>query len=258
MILEVENLAFSYTRGRELFRDVGFMLDKGQVMSILGANGVGKSTLLCCIANLLRPSSGTIRLSGKEMSKMSLREASKIIGYVPQTHTPAYGYAVRDFVVMGRAPHIGALSQPDDRDYSLVDEMLDEMGISHLADRPYTHLSGGERQQATIARAIVQQPDIILLDEPTNHLDYGNQLRTIKMVDKLARKGFGVLMTSHNPDHVILLGGSVGIMGNDGSFTVGNSKDILTQERLSSLYKCDLYISYVEEAKRYACIPGAC
>lgn len=256
MMLEVDHLSFSYRQDNPLFQDVSFSFDKGQVLSILGANGAGKSTLLNCIANLLTPLSGEIRLYGKPLSKMDLREISRIIGYVPQTHTPAYAYTVRDFVVMGRAPYLGTFQQPRRQDYKLVDETLDEMGLLHLAQRPYTELSGGERQQVTIARVIVQQPELIMLDEPTNHLDYGNQIRALSMVRSLVKRGFGVIMTSHNPDHVLLLGGQVGLLSDDGSFLVGPSEAVMTEPRLRELYHSDLYLTYVERAGRQACVPG--
>ena len=238
MILEVEHLSFAYRPERPLFYDVSFAFEQGQVLSILGANGAGKSTLLNCIANLLLPQQGEIRLHGTPLSRLELREISRIIGYVPQSHT------------------LGTFQQPGRADYDLVDATLEEMGLLPLANRPYTELSGGERQQVTIARVIVQQPELILLDEPTNHLDYGNQLRALSMVRALVKRGFGVIMTSHNPDHVLLLGGQVGILGNDGRFLVGNAEEVMTEERLRALYRSDLYLTYVERVGRKVCIPG--
>jgi iron complex transport system ATP-binding protein len=257
MILEVEQLSYAYRQGEPLFKDVSFDLDLGQIMSILGPNGAGKSTLLNCIANLLTPRSGSIRFSGTPLASYGLRQVARMIGYVPQSHTPAYAYAVRDFVVMGRAPHIGAFRQPGKSDYAIVDKTLTDMGIGHLSNRPYTELSGGERQQASIARAIVQEPEIILLDEPTNHLDYGNQLRVLSMVRALSQRGFGVLMTSHNPDHVLLIGGKAGILDNEGHFITGNAEELFTQERLRALYQSNLHIAYVQEAGRRVCMPGS-
>lgn len=256
MILEVEHISYAFRPGRPLFQDVSFSFGKGQVMSILGANGAGKSTLLNCIANLLTPCTGRIRLDGVPLGQMGLRQISRRIGYVPQSHIPTYAYTVRDFVVMGRAPHLGTFQQPGQKDYALTDQILEEMGILHLADRAYTELSGGERQQATIARAIVQEPDIILLDEPTNHLDYGNQLRALSMVRSLVARGFGVIMTSHNPDHIILLGGQVGILDRQGHFTVGDGETVMTEERLRDLYQSELYLTYVEQVRRMVCVPG--
>ena len=208
MILEVEHLSFAYRPERPLFYDVSFAFEQGQVLSILGANGAGKSTLLNCIANLLLPQQGEIRLHGTPLSRLELREISRIIGYVPQSHTPAYDYTVRDFVVMGRAPHLGTFQQPGRADYDLVDATLEEMGLLPLANRPYTELSGGERQQVTIARVIVQQPELILLDEPTNHLD----LEGRRVVSRYLSRKSGFLLVSHDRafldgcvDHIMVI-----------------------------------------------------
>ena len=198
MRLEVNRLSFSFDKDEPLFQDVSFTVMNGQVMSILGANGAGKSTLLNCVANLLRPTCGSITLDGIPLERMDLREIARSVGYVPQSHTPAYAYAVRDFVVMGRAPHLGPFQQPGAEDYMLADSALEELGIAHLRSRPYTELSGGERQQVTIARVIVQQPSIIMLDESTNHLDYGNQLRMLRMVRDLAERGFGIIIADRD------------------------------------------------------------
>lgn len=257
MLVEVNNLAFGYRNDKLLFHNVSFTLDQGSVLSILGPNGAGKSTLLNCLANLLTPQSGEIKLKGKRLNEMKLVEVAQILGYVPQIHTPAYAYTVREFAVMGRAPYLGLFQRPSPEDYYLVDEVLKDLGIAHLSDRPYTELSGGERQLVTIARAIVQQPDIIMLDEPTAHLDYGNQLQIVKLIRKLANKGFAIIMTTHTPDHAILLDDQVGVLDYNGELTVGASEEILTEERLRKLYRSDLYLVYVEEVGRKVCVSGS-
>lgn len=241
MILDVKNLAFGYHRDHVLFRNVNFSVDKGEIFSILGSNGIGKSTLLNCIANLLTPFEGEIFLNGTSMKEMDLPQIAKTIGYVPQMNDVAYAYEVRDYIVMGRAPYLGMFAKPSEKDYALTDQTMEELGISHLAGRAYTELSGGERQQVSIARAIVQQPDLIILDEPTNHLDYGNQLRMIQMIRKLAQAGYGVIITSHMPDHVLLLDGKVGILGDDGVLQVGKTREIMTKENLEKLYHVEIF-----------------
>ncbi len=253
MILEVKDLSFRYTE-RIIFHDVSFSLDQGEVLSILGANGAGKSTLLNCIANLFRPVSGEIRLEGRPMSGMTMNEVAKIIGYVPQIHTPSFAYTVREFTVMGRTPYIRTFSKPSDEDYRIADEALERMHISHLRDKAYTEISGGERQQVTIARVIAQKPKLILLDEPTAHLDYGNQYRVVRMVKDLAREGYTLVMTTHNPDHAIILDGKVAILNRDGTLRVGSVEDTLTAETLSDLYGMKVKITYDEEAGRNICI----
>ena len=257
MILEVKDLSFSYHRGRTIFRDVNFGLDKGEILTILGPNGAGKSTLLNCLTNLLRPTSGEVLLEGKNIRDIALKDVAKIIGYVPQTHTPAYGYTVRDFVVMGRAPYLGMFQKPSEEDFTMVDQVLESMNIRKLADRPYTEISGGERQQASIARVIVQKPKIIMFDEPTNHLDYGNQLRAVGMVKDLAKQGYAVVMTTHMPDHAILLGGKAAILDRDGKLQVGTAEDILQEPLLRSIYQSDLHILYLKELGRKVCVAGA-
>lgn len=253
-ILEVKDLSFSYDNSRIIFEKVNFTVSKGKIFTILGRNGAGKSTLLNCVANLFVPKSGEILLNGQPMKKMKLTDVAKVIGYVPQVHNPAYAYTVRDFVVMGRTPYIGSLSKPSKSDYEKVDAVLEELNIMKLRDKTYTAISGGERQQVTIARAMVQEPQIILLDEPTAHLDYGNQLRTVKMIKRLAERGFGIIMTTHNPDHAMLLGDTVAILDKQGHLNVDTAENALTEEALSALYDIDLKMIYVEEAERKVCV----
>ena len=254
MILEVKDLSFHYPGSRTIFHDVSFTLDKGEVLSILGTNGAGKSTLLNCIANLFKPASGQIMLNGRPMASMSITEVAKIIGYVPQIHTPAYAYTVREFTVMGRTPYIGAFSTPSKEDYRLADEALERMGILHLRDKAYTEISGGERQQVTIARVLTQQPQIILLDEPTAHLDYGNQYRVVQMVKELSREGYALLMTTHNPDHAIILDGKVAILDKNGVLGVGQAADTLTADILTKLYGLKVKTVYDADAGRNICV----
>ncbi len=254
MILEVNNLSFSYHHRRTIFRGVDFNVAQGEILSILGPNGSGKTTLLNCLANLYSPDSGEIMLNGQPMSRMSLRRVARVIGYVPQIHTPAYAFSVREFAVMGRTPYIGAFAMPDAEDYRIADEALERMGIAHLRDKPYTEISGGERQQVTIARVIAQKPQLILLDEPTAHLDYGNQHRVVQMVRELAAEGYALIMTTHNPDHAIILNGKVAILNREGVLSVGRAAEIVSAERLSNLYGLSIKTIYDDDAERTICV----
>ena len=256
MIIEAEKLNFAYTKnGRQILNDVSLGLKEGQVMSILGPNGAGKSTLLNLIATLITPDSGVIKLCGKDTKSMKPREVASILSYVPQTHTPAFSYTVFNFVLMGRAPKVGMFEKPKSEDFELVYSVLEEVGIEKLADKPYTEISGGERQQATIARALVQEPKAILFDEPTAHLDYGNQLKTLRVIKKLKEKGFAVIITTHNPDHAIMLGGTTAILDKTGHLTVGGSEKIITENTLKEVYGTELKLTYMDSVGRYVCIP---
>ncbi len=256
MIIEAEKLNFSYTKnGRQILSDVSLSLEEGQVISILGPNGAGKSTLLNLLANLLTPDSGTIRLCGKDIAGMKPKEVASILSYVPQNHTPAFSYTVFNFVLMGRAPKVGMFEKPKAEDFEIVQRVLEEVGIEKLADKPYTEISGGERQQATIARALVQEPKAILFDEPTAHLDYGNQLKTLRVIKHLQERGFAVIITTHNPDHAIMLGGTTAILDKNGHLRVGPSEEIITEETLKEVYGTKLKLVYMKDADRKICVP---
>lgn len=255
-MLKVENAKYSYSKGQTIFSDINFSLNKGDIFTILGPNGVGKSTLLNCLGNLLTLETGKIYVNGKEMHKIPINELAKEMGYIPQIHTPSFDYTVRDYIVMGRAPYMSMLKTPGKEEYDKVDEVMENLKISHMADKAYTRLSGGERQQIQIAKVLVQESKIILLDEPTNHLDYGNQIKVLKTLAGLSAKGITILMTTHMPDHAILLGGKVGILAPGGHMTIGNANEIITEEALNSIYNTDLHLIYIDKLKRNACVAG--
>lgn len=248
----VKNLSFAY-RDNQVFSDISFKLYEGDILTILGPNGSGKSTLLNCIANLLIPVQGSVSLCGVDVKKMSGNEIAKCLGYVPQISTSNFSYSVQDYVVMGRAPHIGLLRMPRKRDIEMADEVLEQMNISHLADKAYTQISGGERQQVQIARVLLQQSKIILLDEPTNYLDYGNQHRVLELLHNLANEGYTVILTTHVPDHPLILGGKVGLLMGKGQLEIGPVEDVIDQQTLCRIYKADLRLMYLEELERRAC-----
>lgn len=253
-IYEVKDLTFSYRAGeRKVLNAASLQLNKGEILCILGPNGAGKTTLLNCMAGLLKPDAGRVILCGKDLDTMNPKEIARLVGYVPQMHTPAFDYTVFDFVLMGRAPKTGTFSRPGKEDETLCMDILKSMGIDNLAGKSYLEISGGERQQALIARAIAQQPAAILFDEPTAHLDYGNQHRVLGRIKEMAQEGFSVIITTHNPDHALLLGDKAAIVSRDGSITQGRVEDIITAERLREVYDIDLHLEYVEEIKRMAC-----
>lgn len=256
MIIETEKLNFSYNKGgRQILKDIDLSLGEGEVMSILGPNGAGKSTLLNCIATLLMPDSGIVRLCGKDTREMKPKEVASILSYVPQNHVPAFSYTVFNFVLMGRAPKVGMFERPKDEDFAIVEKTLEEIGLTELKDKPYTEISGGERQQATIARAMVAEPKAILFDEPTAHLDYGNQLKTLRIIKSLKEKGYAIIITTHNPDHAIMLGGTTAILDREGRLTVGKSEEIITEERLRQVYGTELSLIHMDEVDRDVCVP---
>lgn len=253
-IYRIQDLSFSYHTGdRRVLDEVSLQLDKGDVLCVLGPNGAGKTTLLNCMAGLLKPDAGNVEICGKNIADMKAKEIANIVGYVPQMHSPAFDYTVLDFVVMGCAPKTGTFSRPGKEEEAMCMDILRSMGIDDLAAKSYLDISGGERQQVLIARAIAQKPKAILFDEPTAHLDFGNQHRVLNRIKQMAEEGFSIIITTHNPDHALLLGDKAAVVDRHGKISQGNVEDIITEERLRDVYDIDLHLEYVEEINRVAC-----
>ncbi len=253
-LLSVQGLGFAYEGRPATLSEVSFDVAAGELCALLGPNGAGKSTLLNCIMNLLKAQRGSIELEGRDVSRMSAREIARIVAYVPQTSNAAFSYDVRDYVAMGRTPFLKLCSTPSAQDMRLVDEALERLGIEGLARCPYNELSGGQRQLVDVARALAQQPRMLLFDEPTSALDFGNQVKVLKLVADLAHDGYAILMTTHNPDHPILLGGSVCLLGRDGRLVKGRVDEVLREDVLRELYGCDLIMRHVPDAGRDVCM----
>ncbi|MDO4815780.1 MAG: ABC transporter ATP-binding protein [Bacillota bacterium] len=255
MIYEIKDLRFAYPgSSRQVLNGVSLSIEQGDVLSILGPNGAGKSTLLTCMMALNKPQTGKILVDGKGLEEMTAQELAKKVSFVPQNLKPVFGYTVLEFVLMGRAPLISALGRPGKEDRYAAFEALEKMGLKDLADRPYTEISGGEMQQASIARAIVRKPEVILFDEPTAHLDFGNQLRTLKVIKELSGEGYTTVITTHNPDHAIMLGGRAAILNKEGKLMAGSTEELVTEENLRTVYNSELKIRYIEELGRNVCL----
>ena len=176
MSIEVRNLNFSYGN-RQVLHDISFTANSGEFLSILGPNGVGKSTLFRCVLGLLSGYTGTVSVDGTDVRSFSVREMAKHIAYIPQSSHPIFNYSVSDIVLMGRTSGLSTFRSPKKQDVELSQWAMEKVGISHLALRCFHRLSGGEQQLVLIARALVQKAPVLMLDEPTANLDFGNQLR---------------------------------------------------------------------------------
>ena len=235
MNLRVENLSFSYGR-RKVLDDVSFCAESGELLSILGPNGVGKSTLFRCILGRLRNYTGRILVDDEDIRKLSQREMAKRLAYIPQIHSPAFSYTVQDIVLMGTARQLSAFAQPGKQQVVKAMEALERVGMQHLAQRDYTCLSGGEQQLTMIARALAQDADILVMDEPTSALDYGNQLRILQLVRNLTRDGYAVLLSTHNPQHALTYATRILALADGKVAALGAPEDVLTCELVKRLY----------------------
>lgn len=256
MIIDVRNISFTYPGAdQKTLDDCSLSVNEGEIISILGPNGAGKSTLMNCMCGLLHPQSGDVLINGKNIKTISVAEIARNVGYVQQSHTPVFGYTVLHFVMMGSASRLGVFQSPGKAQAEEAMEILESLGIANLANKPYTDISGGERQQATIARAVFQRPKVILFDEPAAHLDYGKQLVILRLVKDMAKRGFAAVMTTHNPDHAIMLGGRVAIVDKKGKIRCGPVEEVITEAQLQSVYNTEIHLVHTECVERPVCVP---
>ena len=252
--LRIKDLSFSYLRSRQIFKDISFLAETSSPICLLGPNGCGKTTLLSCLIGLNQPTSGSISIDGKTTKAMTGVQIAKNLGFVPQMITASFDYKVIDYVVCGCAPHLKMFSRPGKEEYEQAWEALKIMQITHLAQKSYMRLSGGEQQQVCIARVLTQKANFILLDEPTSHLDFGNQIRVLKIIKEMSDAGFGLIMTTHNPDHALMMEGKTLMMRDCGKYMFGDTKDIVTEENLRNLYGIELYLEMSKNANRITCV----
>ena len=256
-MFKVDAAEFFYNASRiGGFKEVSFSIKPGQVLCILGPNGCGKTTLLKCLAGIFKLHKGRIWLDDTEVNRLHYSSLARTIGYVPQIHQPAFPFSVLDAVLVGRAPHLGFLESPKKKDYEIAETAIEALGITHLMHRPYTEISGGERQLVVFARVMTQQPSLLLLDEPTSHLDFGNQIRVLRLVEELASTGLPVIMTSHFPDHAFLIGSKVAVMQNGQFLAFGPPEEVVTDQNLEAIYKSKVKVTEISGHDGYrVCIP---
>jgi iron complex transport system ATP-binding protein len=222
-MIEVANLSVTLS-DKPILRNYSLSVEQGGVLAILGANGVGKTTLLNCIVGLTRPSAGAASCRGR-------------IGYVPQLFHSTFAFSVLDIVLMGRARHIGLFGAPRAKDYEIARKYLNQMRVGHLRDRPFNELSGGQRQLVMIAQALSSECEVLILDEPCSALDYKNQSIVIDTLRALNdTMGLTIVFSTHAPQHGLEVATHVLLMKDVSRYEHGPVEDVLTAENLSTLY----------------------
>ncbi len=236
MILELRDLACGYGR-RKVLSHVDLTVAAGENLCLLGPNGVGKTTLFRTILGAIAPMGGEILIDDKSLGGQSRRQRARLMAYVPQAHTAPFPFHVIDVVLTGRTAHIPLTSAPSEHDEQVAHAALERMDIADLADRPYTELSGGERQLVLIARALAQEPRVLIMDEPSSHLDFGNQARLLALIRCLVHESdLAVLMSSHFPNHAFACATRVGLVKNGRLVALGTPVDVLTEATLEDIY----------------------
>ncbi|NTU88852.1 MAG: ABC transporter ATP-binding protein [Actinobacteria bacterium] len=247
-LVEIRNLRFSYPESPEILSGIDLAIEEGRVYCLMGPNGCGKSTLLDCVLGEHKPDSGKVLVDGRSITNMKPEKIARKIAYVPQIHDRSFPYTVENVTLMGRIAYRGCFERPDDADRTIALEALQSVGIAHLADKPYTQISGGEVQLVMLARALAQKTPLIVMDEPTAHLDYKNDLRFLEIVVELVRNtGTSVLVSTHSPNQPFYfesmgLDTSILMMEEGKVERVGRPSQILTEESLRELYGIQAHI----------------
>ena len=239
-LLEVKGVHFSYN-GVPVLRGVDLDCWAGRLTGIIGPNGSGKTTLLRCISGLLPCGSGCVLLAGSPISGMSRKEIARWIAVVPQETSSAMGdFNVYNMVLMGRTPHIRPLQGETEEDLRAVENALSTMGIRHLAERHFSHLSGGEKQAVLVARALAQEPRLLLMDEPTSHLDIGHQLELLQMVKEIVTENnLAVVLVLHDLNLAARFCEELVLMNKGEIVMRGSAEQVITPELIRAVYNTD-------------------
>ncbi len=244
MLLEINNGTFYYHKEKPILQNVDFTLNTGETMAVMGRNGIGKTTLIKCIAGILRWKEGYSIVAGQ---KSTDKRPISNIGYVPQAHKSSFPYTVKDMVVFGKAGYNSYLANPRKEDYCLADEILERIGIKDLHNKCCNELSGGQLQLVFIARALINAPKLLILDEPEAHLDFRNQIRLLKLLHSFtSEQRISCIINTHYPNHAIRIADKCFLLGGS-DYKVGTTEEVMTTDNIEkyfSVHSQTLYATY--------------
>jgi iron complex transport system ATP-binding protein len=253
MRLEARALGFGYP-GKPVGRNVSFSLGAGEVLCLLGPNGSGKTTLFKTLLGLLPAQAGEVLIDATPLRRLARAEVATRIAYVPQAHVAHFPYTVLDMVTMGRTAHLGPFARPGAHDHAAAFDALKTLGIADLADADYTRISGGQRQLALIARALAQAAPLIVMDEPTASLDFGNQALVLREIRALAAQGYGIVLSTHDPDHAFACASAVALLHGGGLVATGSPSEVLSPARLEAVYGLPVAVEHLAGGHT-VCVP---
>jgi iron complex transport system ATP-binding protein len=253
--VEVQDLSFSYRNGR-VIDGISFSVEAGEVLGVIGPNSTGKTTLLRLLCRILVPEAGTIRLFGRDLHDLTRREVARTVAVVPQEFQVAFPFTVEQVVAMGRYPYARGMGVETAEDRLAVDRALRETGSAHLEKKYLDQLSGGEKQRVVIARALAQDPRLLLLDEPTAHLDLSHQLEILRLLRRLrVERGLTVILVSHDlnaaaecADRLLLLHGGAILVAD-------RPEEVMRPEIIERAYGCSVSISADPETGKLRILP---
>ncbi len=242
-LVSFSDISFSYRQnGHRIFSRLSMDIEPGTVTVIRGPNGAGKTTLLHLATGWLKPEWGTVLLRGVPLKQFSRREIGKIMALVPQSEHMSFEYSLLEYTVLGRAPHLKATDMPSAEDFKIALESLAQVGLADQAYRSIIHISGGELQLVMIARALTQQPEILILDEPSSHLDLSNKAKLVHLIRSFQSKGKTVILTTHEPEVAAACATHAVLMRQGEVLFVGTMEKALTEELLSATYRMNVSV----------------
>lgn len=248
--LQVKDISFNYNTGFEALKHISFDTREGDMLAIIGQNGSGKSTLLKCINRILKTNSGNIEIGNRSLHSFSPAKLSRIIAYIPQSEETISGLNVFDTVMLGRKPYIH--NNPTNKDMELVAQLLTRLELAQVAMRNLNTLSGGQQQRVFIARALAQQPAILLLDEPIANLDINHQMKVMKLLQQLAGEGMTVIITIHDINMAARFCNKA-LMLKQGKVFAQGMQSIYTPENIENLY--DIQVDVLHHKNCICIIP---
>ncbi len=245
-MLSVKNGSFAYPKGKKVFSNINFEIQSGELMAILGPNGAGKTTLLRCIMGMLKWSEGESLLDGENIRSMPASKLWSKMAYVPQAKSASGAFTAFETVLLGRSSRINVFASPKKEDVRKAEEALERLGITHLADKKCSEMSGGELQMVLIARALAAEPEILILDEPESNLDFKNQLIVLDTMSALTREGMACIFNTHYPEHALRIADKSLILSKNGSCVFGETGKVLTRDSIRSAFGVEAAIGEIE------------
>ena len=248
MKLEVSKGFFKFKKTDYILRDINFSLGDGDVLSVLGPNGVGKTTLIKCLTGLLPWTRGETFIDGKNISAMKEREVWSKISYIPQKRNFSFSYTGLEMVLFGSTSSLNIFERPSQKEIERAREVMKMIEIDHLADKVANEMSGGELQMLLIARSLVKDPKIIILDEPESGLDYKNQIIILDLIKKLSASGVIIVMNTHYPDHALKISNKCLLLNYDKTYKFGETREVLNGENLKNSFSVEVKIEKISVA----------
>ena len=253
--MQVNDLRFAYG-DHEVLKGVSFATEGGEFISVLGPNGVGKSTLFRCMLGLMPATGGSVCVDGDDIRTLTPAQLARRMAYIPQSHNPLFNFSVLDMVLMGTTSQLGRFAVPGKTQERMALAALERMGILHLKDRGCANISGGERQLVLIARAIAQQAKILVMDEPSANLDFGNKLRVMKTVKGLTDDGYTIIQSTHDPEQAYLYSDKILALHGGRVLAWGAPCHVMNEDLISKLYNVDVEVCSMHDDRIRVCIPA--